>query len=762
MELAHLLNPEQIKAVEQTEGPLLIIAGAGSGKTRVLTYRVAYLLDKGVDPARILAITFTNKATQEMKERILAMVGEQGSRIWISTFHAMCVRILRQDIENLGYQRNFTILDQDDSLKVIKRLLKERNLDEEKYKPAIVADAIDKIKNKMGTGAELARTAKDLFERNLAGILQSYEQYTMLHNTLDFNDLLNVTVRLLQTCPEVLERYQNRFQYIMVDEYQDTNFTQYRLVNLLAGEKGNLCVVGDEDQGIYSWRGADISNILNFERDYPGAMVIKLEQNYRSTQNILDAAHDVIQNNTQRKEKKLWTDKQSKEKVTLLETENETDEARTVISMIDRLKREQGYQNQDFAILYRTHAQSRKFEDVCNENALPYILIGGLKFFSRKEVKDIIAYLHVMVNPYDDVALKRIINVPRRGIGETSFSHIDAFAREMGIPYYAALEEADAIPELQARVAKKLREFVQQLDNYRKMSAYLSVSEMVKTVIESSGYLQELQANPDPDSEDRVQNLMEFVNVAVEYEKKPDMDLSLEGFLTNASLNSDNEAEGSNPVDRQLTLMSLHAAKGLEFPVVFLTGLEEGIFPFSRAIYDDSAMEEERRLCYVGMTRAKDLLFLSYASQRQTYGTTNYNPRSRFIGEISEDLLQEPKATRSKKAAAAEREPVIPLSWSKVTEWKQEKAAAAAEQEKLPAANTEKKTAQPAVQSSVIPTKTILNFAAGETVKHKVWGNGQVLESKGSGDSQELLVEFPNVGVKRLIVKYAALERVES
>ncbi|MCE5195576.1 MAG: UvrD-helicase domain-containing protein [Negativicutes bacterium] len=758
MELAHLLNPEQEKAVRQTEGPLLIIAGAGSGKTRVLTYRVAWLLEQGVDPARILAITFTNKATQEMKERILAMVGEQGSRIWISTFHAMCVRILRQDIENLGYQRNFTILDQDDSLKVIKRLLKERNLDEEKYKPAIVADAIDKVKNKMGSGAELARTAKDLFERNLAGILQAYEQYTMLHNTLDFNDLLNLTVRLFQTCPEVLERYRNRFQYIMVDEYQDTNFTQYRLINLLAGEKGNLCVVGDEDQGIYSWRGADISNILNFERDYPGATVIKLEQNYRSTQNILDAAHDVIRNNTQRKEKKLWTEKRSKEKVTLLETENETDEARTVISMIDRLKREKGYQNQDFAILYRTHAQSRKFEDVCNENALPYILIGGLKFFSRKEVKDIIAYLHVLVNPYDDVALRRIINVPRRGIGETSFSHIDAFAREMGIPYYAALEEADAIPELQARVAKKLREFVQQLDNYRKMSAYLSVSEMVKTVIESSGYLQELQASPDPDSEDKVQNLMEFVNVAVEYEKKPDMDLSLEGFLTNASLNSENEAEGSNPADRQLTLMSLHAAKGLEFPVVFLTGLEEGIFPFARAIYDDNAMEEERRLCYVGMTRAKDLLFLSYARQRQTYGATNYNRRSRFIDEISEDLLQEPKATRSRKAAA-EKEPLIPIAWSKVTEWKQEKAA---EQEKQPAADSGKKIAQPAGQSSTKPTKTIVNFAAGETVKHKIWGNGQVLESNGTGDSQEILVEFPNVGLKRLIVKYAALERVES
>ena len=761
MELAHLLNPEQERAVRQTEGPLLIIAGAGSGKTRVLTYRVAWLLEQGVDPSRILAITFTNKATQEMKERILTMVGEPGLRIWISTFHAMCVRILRQDIESLGYKRNFTILDQDDSLKVIKRLLKERNLDEEKYKPAIVVDAIDKIKNKMGTGAGLARTAKDLFERNIASLLQSYEQYTMLHNTLDFNDLLNVTVQLFQTCPEVLERYQNRFQYIMVDEYQDTNYTQYRLVNLLAGAKGNLCVVGDEDQGIYSWRGADISNILNFERDYPGAAVIKLEQNYRSTQNILDAAHDVIQNNSQRKDKTLWTEKQSKEKVTLLDTENERDEARTVISLIDRLKREKGYQNQDFAILYRTHAQSRNFEDICNENAIPYILIGGLKFFSRKEIKDILAYLHIMVNPYDDVALKRIINVPRRGIGDTSFSHIEAFAQEMGIPYYAALEEADSIPGLQARIVKKLQEFVQQLDNFRKMSAYLSVSEMVKTVIESSGYLQELKVNPDPQNEDRVQNLMEFVNVAVEYEKKPDMDLSLEGFLTNASLNADAEAEGSNPVDRQLTLMSLHAAKGLEFPVVFLTGLEEGIFPFSRAIYDDNAMEEERRLCYVGMTRAKELLFLSYARQRQTYGMTNYNPRSRFIGEISEELLQEPKATRSKKAAAVEFAPVIPVSWSKVTEWKQETAAAAAlEKSRQPAAASEKKTGDLASGISAKPTKAIVNFSAGETVKHKIWGNGRVLESKGTGDSQELLVEFPNVGVKRLIVKYAALERV--
>lgn len=752
MDLIKTLNPEQQEAVQKTEGALLIIAGAGSGKTRVLTYRVAYLLQQGVYPERILAITFTNKAALEMKHRILEMVGEAGQNIWISTFHSMCVKILRRDIEALGFKKSFTILDQDDSRRIIKRLIQEKNLDDKKYTVSAVSEAIDRAKNQMQSAGDLLKASRDPFGKNVAEIMKAYERYNLEHHSLDFNDLLNVTIQLFKEHPEILAYYSERFQYIMVDEYQDTNYSQYLLIKMLSSAHGNLCVVGDEDQGIYSWRGADITNILNFEKDYPQVTVIKLEQNYRSTQEILDAAHCVIEHNRQRKGKKLWTQRNSGQKVILLETENGRDEARSVIAMIEELGKEKKLDYDQFAILYRTHAQSRNFEDLCNEQGIPYVLVGGIKFWNRKEIKDILAYCRVMVNPYDDVSLHRIINVPKRGIGNTSFEHIRAFAQEMGIPYYAALEEVDSIPNLQGRVVKLVKDFVTLLDNFRKLSTYLSVSETLKTVAEKSGYLTELQYNNLQEQEERRENVGELINVAAEYEKKEDIDNTLEGFLTNAALYNQDEEERSEDVGPRVRLMSLHAAKGLEFPVVFLTGMEENVFPMARASFDENDIEEERRLCYVGMTRAKDLLFLTYAQTRTTYGFTNYNPRSRFINEVDPELLQ--MGLHKAKSKKPEMEPIKPAAnpfqwdnWGKEHSKKQE-------------APVLKST----VQSSKPNTKTepvkALTFEVGEQVKHKIWNIGTVTKVEGTSDNQEIYVDFPDVGSKRLIVKYAALEKV--
>ncbi len=735
MELYGDLNPEQLAAVRQTEGAILIIAGAGSGKTRVLTYRVAHLLQTGVYPERILAITFTNKAASEMRHRILDMVGEQGQSIWISTFHSMCVKILRNDIEALGIKKSFTILDQEDSHKILKRLIKERDLDDKKYPVGAVAERIDRAKNQMQNAKDLLQIARDPFDKNVAQIMAAYERYTMEHHSLDFNDLLNMTIRLFQEHPEILAYYSERFQYIMVDEYQDTNYSQYLLIKMLSSTHGNLCVVGDEDQGIYSWRGADITNILNFEKDYPQVTVIKLEQNYRSTQEILDAAHCVIENNKQRKGKQLWTKRNTGQKVIVLEAENGRDEALSVVSTIEELKKEKKLAFDQFAILYRTHAQSRNFEDICNERGIPYLLVGGIKFWNRKEIKDILAYCRVMVNPYDDVSLARIINVPKRGVGATSFEHIQQFAKDMGIPYYAALEEVESVPNLQGRVVKIVQDFVTLLDNYRKQAQYFSVSEIIKVVAETSGYLTELQYSNPQDQDERRENIGELINVAAEYEKKEDIDNTLEGFLTNAALYDQDEEEKNEDRGPRVRLMSLHAAKGLEFPVVFLTGLEENVFPMARAIFQEGDLEEERRLCYVGMTRAKDILFLSYAQTRTTYGFTNYNPRSRFINEIDDSLLQR---GWKKKEAPKRQEPIIrpaanPFQWEIAPKSKPVK--------------TEEK-------------KKVDVFVTGDQVKHKVWGIGLVTEVAGPADHQEVVVSFPDVGSKRLIVKYAALEKV--
>jgi DNA helicase-2/ATP-dependent DNA helicase PcrA len=752
LDLIKALNPEQQAAVQQTEGALLIIAGAGSGKTRVLTYRVAYLLQQGVYPERILAITFTNKAAMEMKHRILDMVGEAGQNIWISTFHSMCVKILRRDIEALGFKKSFTILDQDDSHRIIKRLIQEKNLDDKKYPVAAVADAIDRAKNQMISAKEMLKTAKDPFDRNIAAIMTAYERYNLEHHSLDFNDLLNVTIKLFQEHSEILAYYSERFQYIMVDEYQDTNYSQYLLIKMLSSTHGNLCVVGDEDQGIYSWRGADITNILNFEKDYPQVTVIKLEQNYRSTQEILDAAHCVIENNRQRKGKKLWTQRNSGQKVILLEAENGRDEARSVIAMIEELSKEKNLDYDQFAILYRTHAQSRNFEDLCNEQGIPYVLVGGIKFWNRKEIKDILAYCRVMVNPYDDVSLNRIINVPKRGIGNTSFDHIRIFAQEMGIPYYAALEEVDSIPNLQARVVKLVKDFVTLLDNFRKLSAYLSVSEILRTVAEKSGYLTELQYNNLQEQEERRENVGELINVAAEYEKKEDIDNTLEGFLTNAALYNQDEEERSEDRGPRVRLMSLHAAKGLEFPVVFLTGMEENVFPMARTVYNESDIEEERRLCYVGMTRAKDMLFLTYAQTRTTYGFTNYNPRSRFINEVEPKLLQVGlhKAKAKKLDEITIKPATSPFQWEN---WGKEHT----KKQEVQGNKTTIQSSKPIPKSE---TPASLTFVVGEEVKHKIWNIGTVTKVEGPSDNQEIYVDFPDVGSKRLIVKYAALEKV--
>lgn len=749
MDFAKELNPMQLEAVQHTKGALLVIAGAGSGKTRVLTYRVAWLLQQGIHPMSILAITFTNKAAAEMKSRIYDMVGTAAQDIWISTFHSMCVRILRREIEIMGFNRNFTILDADDSKRVIKRLIEDRGLDDKRYPVSMVSEHIDRAKNNMLSPDDLHATAgQNVLGHNIANIFADYEKYNLKHHSLDFNDLINLTIKLFKEHPEVLDIYRERFEYILVDEYQDTNRSQYELIRLLSSHHGNLCVVGDEDQGIYSWRGADISNILNFEQDYKDVKIIKLEQNYRSTQVILDAANSLISNNTQRKGKNLWTEKESAHKVVLLENMTAKEEAQTVISHVRLLAEQQDLDFGQFAILYRTHAQSRNFEDVCNEEGVPYRLVGGVRFWSRREIKDIIAYLRVLVNPYDDVSLARIINVPKRGFGTTSFQRVQDFAAELDLPYYGVLEEADAVPDLGTRAKKIAKDFIAMMENFRKMTQYLSVSELIHTIVNETGYLKELNKLPDLEREERYQNIMELITVAREYEKREEAERTLEGFLIDAALVDADQEEGQREAGPRINLMTIHAAKGLEFPVVFLTGLEEGIFPGARSMNSEDDLEEERRLCYVGMTRAKEVLFLSHAQTRQQYGQTNYNVPSRFLREIDPEFIQlgfiRPKL-RPQPQAFINR--VNPFKWED-----------APKQDNLLDSTPKRDPIRPISRAK---KRVVENFEAGEDIRHKIYGVGQVLEVRGSGQDQEVTVEFPSVGKKLFVVKYAGLEKVK-
>lgn len=631
------LNKQQREAVVHTEGPLLILAGAGSGKTRVLTHRIAYLInEKGVYPSNILAITFTNKAAREMKERVEKLL-EGSYDMWISTFHSACARILRMEIERLqGYKKNFIIFDTDDQAKIIKECLKELNYNEKNFPPKEMISSISKAKDQLMTpGKFMDRYGRDFRLKKVADIYALYQKKLMGNNALDFDDILFKTVELFQNNPDVLQRYQQKFKYIMVDEYQDTNFCQYMLVNLLAKNHRNLCVVGDDDQSIYSWRGADIGNILNFEKDFPDAKVIKLEQNYRSTQTILDAANSVISNNFGRKSKRLWTDNGEGKAIVYYKAMDERDEADFIIGEIDKLAFQEQKNLNSFAILYRTNAQSRVIEEMCMARGIPYKIVGGHRFYDRMEVKDVIAYLRVIQDPEGDLSIKRIINVPKRGIGKATIDQLEEYARQNGISFYEALLFVDNIDGIGKKAKNSIKDFVRLIAELMDIAENESASEVINQVILKSGYLEELEKGDD-EAQERGKNIKELISAALEYEEKNE-DNSLMGFLENMALMSD--IDGLKEDREGVTMMTLHSAKGLEFPVVFICGLEEGLFPTQRAFFEEHQLEEERRLMYVGVTRAKEKLYLTSAFERTLFGNTSYTMESRFLREIPKDLI---------------------------------------------------------------------------------------------------------------------------
>ncbi|MGB6406768.1 MAG: DNA helicase PcrA [Planococcus donghaensis] len=725
------MNPEQAEAVKTTEGPLLIMAGAGSGKTRVLTHRIAYLvLEKQVYPSNILAITFTNKAAREMRNRIDGLLGHgTGQRMWASTFHSMCVRILRRDIDKLDMSKNFSILDTTDQLTVIKNVLKQQNLDPKKYEPRTMLNAISSSKNECIDAAQFAADMNQFnpYEKTVSDVYTAYEKRLKKNQSLDFDDLIMTTLNLFNTVPEVLEYYQNKFHYIHVDEYQDTNNAQYQLVQKLASKFKNICVVGDSDQSIYRWRGADITNILSFEKDYPNAKVIMLEQNYRSTKRILQAANDVIQKNTSRYPKELRTENDEGTAITLHKAGDERQEAQFVVQTIQKLMDEENYKTSDFAILYRTNAQSRIMEEMFVKSNMSYTIVGGTKFYDRKEIKDLLAYLRLIANNDDDLSLARVINEPKRGIGATSFEKMARFAIEQDRTIMDALQEADFMG-LTPKTAKTALEFRNMMASFTQMQEYLSVTELVEEVLKKSGYRQMLQNDKTIEGESRLENLDEFLSVTKAFEKQSD-DKSLVAFLTDLALISDIDSlDDEEDADGPIILMTMHAAKGLEFPVVFIIGLEENVFPHSRSNNDDEELEEERRLAYVGITRAEQRLYLTHASSRTLFGKSNFNMPSRFISEISEDLIEQTRAHHRAGATTSYRQ--IP---------------------KRPAVT------RPSYNQS---GSEKLGWKTGDKATHKKWGTGTVVSVKGEGEQTELDIAFPSpVGIKRLLAKFAPIEK---
>jgi len=730
------LNPQQKEAVKTTEGPLLILAGAGSGKTRVLTHRVAYLMvEKGVNPYNILAITFTNKAAREMKERIAGIMGGAAEEVWISTFHSMCVRILRRDIDRIGFNRNFTILDSTDQLSVIKNILKEKNLDPKKFDPRAILGKISSAKNDLIDYEQYAKHAGDFFDQVVSDVYEAYQKRLRKNQSLDFDDLIMMTIQLFKRVPEVLEYYQRKFQYIHVDEYQDTNKSQYTLVKLLASRFQNICVVGDNDQSIYRWRGADIMNILSFEKDYPNAKVILLEQNYRSTKKILQAANKVIENNANRKKKNLWTENEEGQNIVYYRADSEQAEAQFVAGKIKELTASGKRKYSDIAVLYRTNAQSRVVEEVFMKSNIEYNIVGGIRFYDRKEIKDILAYLRLIANPDDDISLLRIINVPKRGIGSTSMDKIARYAADQDISLFAALQDTDFIG-LSPKIAKSAREFYEFIRNFNRMQEYLSVTELVEELLEKSGYREALKLEKSIEAESRLENIDEFISVAQEFEKNND-DKSLISFLTDLALVADIDRLDEEDVPKDaVVLMTLHAAKGLEFPVVFLIGMEEGVFPHSRSLMDEAEMEEERRLMYVGVTRAEEELYLTNAQMRTLYGRTNINPVSRFISEIPEELIDQ--ANREEEDGLDFRSPS-----SRSSERMQRRPMV-----------------RPAAHQKQGAEK--LSWNVGDKAEHKKWGIGTIVSVKGEGKSLELDIAFPSpVGIKRLLAEFAPITKVE-
>jgi DNA helicase II / ATP-dependent DNA helicase PcrA len=742
------LNPEQQNAVKATDGPLLLMAGAGSGKTRVLTHRIAYLIvEKRVNPYNILAITFTNKAAREMKERISKMMGGAAEEIWISTFHSMCVRILRRDIDRMGFNRNFTILDTTDQQSVVKSILKDKNIDPKKFDPRAILGSISSAKNELIDPEEFKKTAGGYFEQVVSDVYEEYQKRLRKNQALDFDDLIMMTIQLFTRVPQVLEYYQRKFQYIHVDEYQDTNRAQYMLVKLLANRFQNLCVVGDSDQSIYKWRGADIANILSFEKDYPSAKVILLEQNYRSTKRILLAANKVIENNMNRRAKNLWTENPEGNKLVYYRADSEQGEAQFVAGKIKELTRDQNYNLSDIAILYRTNAQSRVMEEVLLKSNIEYSIVGGIKFYDRKEIKDMLAYLRLISNPDDDISLQRVINVPKRGIGSSSLDKIANFAAMHDLSLYQALDSIELIG-LSPKITKAAREFRDLIGNYTNMQEFLSVTELVEEVLEKTGYREMLKAEKSLEAQSRLENLEELLSVTKNFEDASE-DKSLVAFLTDLALVADIDSldDDGEKVD-SITLMTLHSAKGLEFPVVFLIGLEEGVFPHSRSLMDESEMEEERRLAYVGITRAEKSLFITNAQMRTLFGRTNMNPASRFIAEIPEDLIE---------GVELERRMNTPFGSGGRTFGGSNSSFGQAKSSFSTPATPRKPVMRPVSAAS---GGDEIGWKVGDKAEHGKWGIGTVVSVKGQGEGTELDIAFPSpAGIKRLLAKFAPIKK---
>lgn len=735
------LNPQQAEAVINTEGPMLIMAGAGSGKTKVLTCRVANLLQKGVRPYRILAITFTNKAAAEMRERVNNMSGPAAKDVWLFTFHAFCARFLRMEIDKLpGYGGNFAIYDTADSQNLIKQILKEMNLDDKRFQPSGILSRISNAKNDLQDAAAFARQAGDFYEQKVADIYSRYEQKLQLNNALDFDDLLMLSIKLLQENKEVREKYQDRFDYLLVDEYQDTNHAQYLLTKFLAAKHRNICVVGDADQSIYGWRGADIQNILDFEKDYPDAKVIKLEQNYRSTQIILDAANAVIENNTGRKPKNLWTENKSGADIIYFQAVDERDEARFVIEQLQNLQRTENKKLGDMAILYRTNTQSRIFEEMLIKSGISYNMVGGLKFYERKEIKDIIAYLRVIFNPADSLSLLRIINVPKRGIGDASLAKIQAYAAANNVSLFEAVSNAAAIDGLSSRFVSKLDDLAGIIFELMNLANEAPVEDLIDRVLRDTGYLEELENERTPQAQSRIDNLHELISVAQEFAASEEEN-NLENFLAHVALVSD--IDDTELGEDAITLMTLHSSKGLEFPVVFLVGMEEGLFPHARTLMDETEIEEERRLCYVGITRAKEKLFLSSTKMRTIYGNTVTYPPSRFLQEIPARLVKTIK--RQERFSALEN-------------FKQVSEKYSARPQK-PASTFNPHSFMPQ-KPAATAGGTGTRFNTGDRVSHSKWGEGMVVSVKDSPDGQEVKVAFAGAGVRSLLTKYAVLKKL--
>ncbi len=801
MDLLNGLNKEQKDAVLHNEGALLILAGAGSGKTRVLTNRIAYLIkEQRVYPSNILAITFTNKAAREMRERIDNLIGDLSNDMWVGTFHSICIRILRRDIDKLGYDKSFVIYDTQDQQVVIKECIKELNINEKNFPPKSVLETIGKQKDELIDAAHFEKLfASDFRLGKISKLYSLYQKKLKNNNALDFDDIIMNTITLFQQNPEVLNYYQKKFRYILVDEYQDTNTAQYTLVRKLSEAHGNLCVVGDDDQSIYGWRGANIRNILDFEKDFKGCKTVKLEQNYRSTQHILDAANHVIRNNTGRKSKSLWTDNKGGSKIVMCENDNEHEEALYTAREIQRLISEDDRKFRDFAVLYRINAQSRVLEEMFMREGLPYKIVGGQKFYDRKEIKDITAYLRLIQNPTDNVSLKRVINVPKRGIGDATVELAEALALESGVSIFSIVSNADELPALK-RAANKLSSFSTMIMKLRTMKENMGIADLLEMVVDDTGILREYEMENTVEAQSRIENIKELKSVAMEFEKQSE-DNSLEEFLAHISLVSD--LDNLEEEQDYVVLMTMHSAKGLEFPVVFIPGMEEGVFPGYRAITEGpEQLEEERRLCYVGITRAREKLYLSNARFRTLFGNSSYNKPSRFLSEIPDELVEFPFGS----SRGSVQKPQENAGWSKAQTWSSNQSWSSAQtrgSSKEPAvksmaagagslkdllnsnlisrgfggntASAGAPTGRKTPQSSGMPGNSTeagkgpvpgftapgtADYSTGEKVEHKKFGKGIINKVTDDKGDQVLEIQFEGAGMKRLMASMANLKRI--